>query len=299
MISPEGTETAAYEYDDKHHVTQEIDLDGTVTTYTYIDDNHGQPSRITTDDGESIEIKEYEYIQGGNYVQKITDSDGYWQEYGYDLNSGLMLSSGDSEGNEATYTYEVATRTMKAVVGKPPMKGRVNYGAKAPKKPLERIAWSDEELAEYYNTIAIHHTQRKKNEKILDLQKACMKKYDDFEYHFAISSDGTIYEARQIAFKGAHIEGANSYKVGVALMGNFSTEEGWWQNLKDWLQGAKAAEPTTAQLNSMTALVVWLNQQLDTPTVKGHRYLTVNGNKTNCPGNLLLKTQAYKNLEKG
>ena len=173
---------------------------------------------------------------------------------------------------------------------------RASYGAEDPSNDLDPITGT---MANYYHTITIHHTNRKKDEDILALQKYAFDNgYSDFEYHYVINSDGVIYEGRNLQFMGAHVSGNNANNIGIALMGNFSTEESGWQDFKDSLQGASAAKPTIPQLNSMVWLVNRLDRNLGIDTIRGHRFLTVNGNTTNCPGNLLLENVAYQNIEK-
>lgn len=76
----------------------------------------------------------------------------------------------------------------------------------------------------YYNTIAIHHTARNQYENIYLLEENEITGENHFNgmpYHFVIAGNGMIYEGKPLNVMGEHIAGANSYKIGVALMGNF------------------------------------------------------------------------------
>ena len=48
--------------------------------------------------------------------------------------------------------------------------------------------------------------------------------WTDIGYHFVIDPAGTIYEGRDIRVRGAHVEGANTGKVGLLLLGDFQPD---------------------------------------------------------------------------
>ena len=43
----------------------------------------------------------------------------------------------------------------------------------------------------------------------------------DVGYHYLVDKDGTIYEGRNIAIRGAHTQGHNTGSAGVCLLGDF------------------------------------------------------------------------------
>jgi len=65
----------------------------------------------------------------------------------------------------------------------------------------------------------------------------------DIGYHFLIGADGTIYEGRPLTYEGAHVWGHNPANIGVAFLGDYSSNP-----LSD------------AQLNSAKVLVGVLNR---------------------------------------
>lgn len=140
-------------------------------------------------------------------------------------------------------------------------------------------------LANYYSSIVVHHTQRMAEEGIEELQEECQKDYDDINYHYVIYPDGTIYEGREINYKGEHVAKNNSNRIGVVLTGNFSTEESFGQNVKDFWQGADAKRPEEAQLDSLEKLIKYLDYKYEVGDIAGHRNFYVD-EPTNCPGNL-------------
>ncbi len=85
-----------------------------------------------------------------------------------------------------------------------------------------------ENLADYYNSIVIHHSDRSANEDIFDFQEYFQedREYADIAYHYVINGDGVIYEGRPIDIKGSHVALKNSNKIGVVLMGNFHNNSG-------------------------------------------------------------------------
>ena len=90
-----------------------------------------------------------------------------------------------------------------------------------------------------------------------------------------IDANGIIYEGRPLDFKGAHVGGANTGKIGIALIGNFEPRL------------FKSNEPTKKQIESMVKLVEELQKiysinNLDIGTHSDY-------SKTKCPGKNLFK----------
>ena len=86
-------------------------------------------------------------------------------------------------------------------------------------------------------------------------------------YHYLIGADGTIEQTNYLETMSYHASAANSYSVGIALKGDFTTEH-----------------PTDEQLAAAAWLVDWLGNELDNiDAVYGHREAA--GAATQCPGN--------------
>ena len=94
-------------------------------------------------------------------------------------------------------------------------------------------------------------------------------------YHFVVRKDGTIEQGRPLWSQGAHAQGENYHTVGIHVCGNF-----------------EIAEPTQAQIESLSYLVGWVAEKYDiectSEGVIGHCDLI----PTACPGrNLYDKLQ--------
>src|SRR5215216_2195990 len=94
-------------------------------------------------------------------------------------------------------------------------------------------------------------------------------------YHFIILPDGTIQQGRPEHCRGAHAAGYNS-SIGICLIGNFST--------KDNPGGERGlSEPTEAQMQALTALVMRLRQSHGIPLDRVRQHRDVDPD-TECPG---------------
>lgn len=92
--------------------------------------------------------------------------------------------------------------------------------------------------------------------------------WEDIGYHFLIDGAGRVIEGRPAETIGAHVAGANSNNIGIAMMGNF-----------------EKVKPTPAQLESLARLVSFLALKYrQDPSrqgfLEGHRHY----NSTDCPG---------------
>ncbi|HDS09581.1 MAG TPA: N-acetylmuramoyl-L-alanine amidase [Firmicutes bacterium] len=81
--------------------------------------------------------------------------------------------------------------------------------------------------------ITLHHTNsnplhpysdKVRLNKILDFHTKA-RGWNDIGYHFLISPGGKIYEGRNIAFQGAHVEGYNQGNIGIAVIGDYNVEK--------------------------------------------------------------------------
>ncbi len=137
-------------------------------------------------------------------------------------------------------------------------------------------------------TIAIHHTAGPRDTlvKNLALYHVQHNGWPGIAYHYVIAADGTIYWTNRHETRSYHASDANDYSLGVCLIGDFMPTE-----------PAANQIPTSAQMASMARLVAWLMQELNVPleNVKGHREI----DQTECPGDLFLAGQTWKNLIRG
>jgi hypothetical protein len=164
-----------------------------------------------------------------------------------------------------------------------------------------------------YKAIAIHHAGNSYSctaDGAAQLRKAEATDINSFghlSYHYAIDCQGVVYEALDIRYRGAHIEGGNTGVLGIVFLADLSVHgeagrygPGAWNvtkkrgvvaGVKEWLgeQNDKVAvvhdEPTEKQLEAASALLKALLQFFDIKTLGGHReFAKTHGTSRACPG---------------
>jgi hypothetical protein len=90
----------------------------------------------------------------------------------------------------------------------------------------------------------------------------------DIAYHFAVDRAGRVWQARPLAYQGAHVHSHNEHNLGIVLMGNFEIQS-----------------PSAAQLTSLASFIGFLRKiyAIDLNNVFTHGEL----GDTSCPGKLL------------
>lgn len=107
-------------------------------------------------------------------------------------------------------------------------------------------------------------------------------------FHYVILPDGTVERGRPEHCLGAHALGYNSY-IGICLVGDFSS--------KSNPTGAVGlTEPSTAQLEALTALCRRLREEYGIPMENLVRHSDVNP-KTECPGDRFQFREFIKRLQ--
>jgi hypothetical protein len=127
-----------------------------------------------------------------------------------------------------------------------------------------------------YTTIVIHHSGNGGITDPLEIEEEHMgdKGWDDVGYHYMVRPNGSIYEGRFLAFKGSHVEAANSNKIGILVMGDF--EANIWDD---------DDEVTAQQWTATIALVKTLKKYFTKITLLGgHKDYKPS---TECPGDIL------------
>ncbi|MEM6730719.1 MAG: N-acetylmuramoyl-L-alanine amidase [Myxococcota bacterium] len=129
-----------------------------------------------------------------------------------------------------------------------------------------------------FDRITIHHTAGPNNDplstpaRLRQLQSAHMdgRGWCDVGYHFIVSQDGRLWEARSLPLRGAHTANHNSRNIGISYAGNYET-----------------ALPSNSQLQNGADLLAMLAKDhaipLDGSRIKGHRDFGA----TLCPGEFL------------
>ena len=154
-------------------------------------------------------------------------------------------------------------------------------------------------LNEFYDTIVIHHSGNAKhfptvseiqNEHMDDMEKA------DIGYHFAVDKEGRIYEGRPIDVKGAHVDMANTGKIGVVLLADLSTDNAGVNSGIFGLIKLNAEERdgddyiTDKMEKGLLRLCIHLDLLYQITYVGGHMEIASSANTDErfCPGNLTM-----------
>ncbi len=163
-----------------------------------------------------------------------------------------------------------------------------------------------------YSAIVIHHAGNSYScsadgaELIRKAEDTDIATFGHISYHYAIDCMGTIYEALDIREKGAHLKAANTGKIGIVFLSDFSLPgeavahgPSWGDSFK---RGAKAGvaeilgqakdavstswdTPTTPQLNAVDVLVKTLVEYFKIAMLGGHReFASANDQGRACPG---------------
>jgi N-acetyl-anhydromuramyl-L-alanine amidase AmpD len=107
----------------------------------------------------------------------------------------------------------------------------------------------------------------------------CNRNFGDIGYHFVIDPEGKVWQARSMAYDGAHVSGQNSSNVGVMILGNFESNQ-----------------PSDGQISTMILMV---NAMCERFGIKKHR---VFGHRdigaSLCPGrNLYEEVLKFKSIK--
>jgi hypothetical protein len=94
------------------------------------------------------------------------------------------------------------------------------------------------------------------------------RNWADIAYHFAVDRAGRVWQARPLAYQGAHARGHNEHNLGIVLLGNFEVQS-----------------PTAAQLIALTTFLSFVRRlyRIRLDQVFTHGELV----DTSCPGKLL------------
>ena len=151
---------------------------------------------------------------------------------------------------------------------------RQQWGKRTPKYENLEKDWD-------YDSIVIHHSGNRgyKDPKEIERKHMDDNKYDDVGYHYMIHPNGTIYEGREIIYKGTHVFQVNTGKIGILMMGDY--DEQWW-DFDDTL--------SQTHIEKMKELVKTLRRSFTgIKYFGGHlEFAKAHGDERTCPGNLLM-----------
>ena len=187
-----------------------------------------------------------------------------------------------------------------------PLIERSSWHVQPPRPGMRPSHWD-------YRDIVIHHAGRSYScgapsiEEMQRVQAEDMGRsppFNDAGYHYAVSCQGEIYEARDIRFIGEHVDKGNTGKIGVVFLANFvKAGEAYDQEYKnlsffDKLKKLKDIatdqvvaghdEPTPPQIRAVEILCGTLKNFFNITNLGGHReyQMLSSGKGRACPGNL-------------
>jgi hypothetical protein len=167
-------------------------------------------------------------------------------------------------------------------IDRPVITTRAEWGAREPNHQAENESgfynaesnvegWRDYEgdLRAIYRTVVVHHSALYETDDLTTMQAIQNKhmderKWADVAYHFGVGRSGQVFEGRDLAARGTHVERYNTGSVGVVFFGNFDEE-------------LVAPE----QLGAGKQLINWLALRLELTHLAGHREFN---DITTCPG---------------
>lgn len=129
-----------------------------------------------------------------------------------------------------------------------------------------------------FDRITVHHVGKYANHDVtksvvvrdLDgiLTEHMDRNYGDIGYHFVVDYAGRLWEARSLAYDGAHVSGQNEKNIGIVCMGNFDLQN-----------------PSEDQMTTVDQIITVLREHYDIKQTRlfGHRDL----GQTACPGDNL------------
>jgi hypothetical protein len=103
--------------------------------------------------------------------------------------------------------------------------------------------------------------------------RAADRNWADIAYHFVVDRAGRVWQARPLAYQGAHVRGHNEHNLGIVLLGNFEVQS-----------------PSAAQLWSLAGFISFLRPLYRIPLSRLYTHGELG--QTECPGKML---QAYMN----
>jgi hypothetical protein len=108
------------------------------------------------------------------------------------------------------------------------------------------------------------------------------KGWGDIGYHFAIDRQGRVWEARSLAWQGAHVKDHNEGNIGICTLGNFDRQT-----------------PTAAQTEALNRHVAWLMHRYNVGAKRVLTHKEWPSAQTACPGtNLQRYMEAVRSSQK-
>lgn len=200
----------------------------------------------------------------GNLTQVTVRKSGYQEK---------QIALGEKEEYEVTLAFDRAK-----------IRSLINKAAKVTQRADWQIIAGDIAQSEVhwcYSMVAIHHAGDGDIKTLADLEKKHLKDngWNEIGYHYIIDRDGRVYEGSQIGYKGIHVDGNNSYKIGIVFLGDYN-DKGFLRSDHDAVN--------QSQIAACSGLINTLKKYFPLTEVGGHRDYELGDIETyHCPGNLL------------
>jgi hypothetical protein len=142
-----------------------------------------------------------------------------------------------------------------------------------------------------YTQIVIHHAGRSYScgvgsFQLHDIENEHMNgpiKTAAVGYHYALDCSGTVFEGRDIRFKGASVKGYNTGVIGIVLLENLTSST----ETIGSIFATTVNKVPEAQKNSANALIKALNSHFHISVLGGHREFPNQATEGKiCPGNI-------------
>jgi hypothetical protein len=168
------------------------------------------------------------------------------------------------------------TAVIDKIVADLRIRRRDAWGASPPAHALESD-WN-------YDAIVIHNSGHGHLDTMLKIQKFDLDKrnWDDISYHYGIMPDGTIFEGRQLIYKGADVKNQNTGKIGIVCIGDYD------ESVTNWFSGRPySGDPI---LQQMLGSVRELSRRLMAafPTIVYFGGHIEYGDTADCPGSMMM-----------
>lgn len=201
------------------------------------------------------------------------------------------LTGNDSPAHTKTPTPLDGSRPNRLkAIDRPPITLRADWQAREPNHAAENEpgfysltnveGWRTYEgdLRSIYRTAVIHHSVIYEGDdpstmREIQIEHMDERKWADIGYHFGVGRSGQVFEGRDLAARGTHVEGFNTGSVGIVFFGNF-----------------QIAYPPQEQTEAGRHLIDWLTLRLGLTHLAGHGEFN---DFTVCPGAHMLD---YLNL---
>ena len=182
----------------------------------------------------------------------------------------LIFILGEGVWHPKSRLQRIQTRDF--IIRSHSIKRRSSWGKIVPRTNNVVLDWG-------YDAVVIHHSGNQGYKAPHEIEKLHMntRNYDDVGYHYMIHPNGTIYEGREIVYKGAHVRQANSGKIGILMMGDYDHQ--WW-DLDDTLLKKHIA--------TLKDIIKTLKKTFCLKTLGGHKEFLPAQNYR-CPGSELMQ----------